>query len=1279
MLNKIIINYIYYVNILYRQERLFAKSLTMAGYETSNVNLFGKRTDLSEAAIVNIIENAITDGSSNPLYQSLASVSGSTLTYKGSWIVNTAPVLVDGVGNLGDVWIASNSGSFGIKPISPGDWMIYNGTNYQHFDHPEVEPPIQTDNPGFYYAGNKTFKQIDYSEVANKPVLGTASNFNIGGLVDQILPLVSDITSGNQVLTTIGVGGSWYANPTDTGTAFNKNFGTTAGTVVDGGIHTTAINNLTTTINGKANTIHTHDVSNITGLETALTNYSQNGHQHFVTDIDGLSGTLSAITGTLQAKADISHTHTTADITDFTTSIDLRLQAVAPLVHTHEIGDVNGLQISLNALAANDSGHDVQIANITDVLVVSKADVIHTHEITDINGLEVELTGKINMTDLPLNLVDVLNGQSLRALVDRGTTTWVNEHITNLIGPSTTNSVIVDDIAGTVTLTASGIPAINIGDGSITLTGNLFVNGSAHPLIESSENPQTENDLLVFRSSDGKYINKQFIRDDLNDSLITTYSGNKINTLVSGLVSGMVFAGTWDASTNVPFLADGDNVAVGRYYIVSVAGNGNNAALGLPDIIDWETGDWVLKTAPNRWEKIDNSNSVISVNAKVGTVNLNTDDIPEGPVNLYYTDARFDTGLSSKTTDNLTEGTNLYYTDARFDTRLALKTTDNVAEGAVNKYFTGQIGSSISAGDTSIVITDAGTGSINTRVDNSIVSTYTPGLCSFTAPLTSTAQLKATANLPSTTNTTGSLVVTGGVGISGDVRSGGSFHGNNLTVASTINCGGLNCDAINIASATYSSNFAGILNANNQLRCNLNTQSTSNTTGALVVSVGGVGVVGNINAGGTIQTTNTQESTGTGTGALIIPNGGAGIGKNLFVGGTIQTASITPSTGIGTGAFICQGGVGIYLDLNIGGIIQTTNTQQSTGIGTGAFICQGGAGIYKNLNIGGNTFTAGDLVVGQNLFIQGDLTVQGTQTVLNVETVTIEDPILTLSSGNVANLNDIGFYGQSNNGVGPVASGLIRKASDKSWYLTEDHILVPANGVNYTTHLGKLVNASTQSNTYYYGTADQTHRTVANAITIDTYTNNILASTLHNNQIYQFTKTIAQPAIFLRYENSGVAYVHTGMLPNIEYPLTLKTPIAPITVNVISIGQVFAPTNGLESVEKVESGIGTFVAFKNTGLNYVGNSFLVTLEYVIHYNKGSAPINIVLKYGSNQASLATVGVNMHVINNEQFSGSITTVVNLNNFDDYIYPSIRTGTHNTPTVTVNTLRMTITKL
>ena len=44
--------------------------------------------------------------------------------------------------------------------------------------------------------------------------------------------------------------------------------------------------------------------------------------------------------------------------------------------------------------------------------------------------------------------------------------------------------------------------------------------------------------------------------------------------------------------------------------------------------------------------------------------------------------------LSGVSTSSITEGTNLYYTDARFDTRLATKDTDDVSEGTTNLYYT---------------------------------------------------------------------------------------------------------------------------------------------------------------------------------------------------------------------------------------------------------------------------------------------------------------------------------------------------------------------------------------------------------------------------------------------------------------------------------------------------------------------------------------------------------------------------------------------------------------
>jgi hypothetical protein len=93
----------------------------------------------------------------------------------------------------------------------------------------------------------------------------------------------------------------------------------------------------------------------------------------------------------------------------------------------------------------------------------------------------------------------------------------------------------------------------------------------------------------------------------------------------------------------------------------------------------------------------------------------NTDSLPEGPTNLYFTNERVDdrvaalvqngTGLtwtyadvsntftgnvslSTFTTADLAENTNLYYTAARFNSAFSAKTTDNLIEGSLNLYYT---------------------------------------------------------------------------------------------------------------------------------------------------------------------------------------------------------------------------------------------------------------------------------------------------------------------------------------------------------------------------------------------------------------------------------------------------------------------------------------------------------------------------------------------------------------------------------------------------------------
>ncbi|MFN9914017.1 MAG: hypothetical protein ACK53L_15615, partial [Pirellulaceae bacterium] len=50
------------------------------------------------------------------------------------------------------------------------------------------------------------------------------------------------------------------------------------------------------------------------------------------------------------------------------------------------------------------------------------------------------------------------------------------------------------------------------------------------------------------------------------------------------------------------------------------------------------------------WQKVDNTDSVTSVNGQTGIVVLNSDNIAEGTTNLYYLDSRARAAISSVAT-----------------------------------------------------------------------------------------------------------------------------------------------------------------------------------------------------------------------------------------------------------------------------------------------------------------------------------------------------------------------------------------------------------------------------------------------------------------------------------------------------------------------------------------------------------------------------------------------------------------------------------------------------
>jgi hypothetical protein len=107
-------------------------------------------------------------------------------------------------------------------------------------------------------------------------------------------------------------------------------------------------------------------------------------------------------------------------------------------------------------------------------------------------------------------------------------------------------------------------------------------------------------------------------------------------------ISSTAFLGTWDANTNTPTLSDGSGTS-GDYYIVDVAGSTT-----IDGISSWVIGDQIISNS-TAWNKIPNTGGVTSVAGKTGIVTLDladitdltdTDDLPEGAVNLYYTEPR---------------------------------------------------------------------------------------------------------------------------------------------------------------------------------------------------------------------------------------------------------------------------------------------------------------------------------------------------------------------------------------------------------------------------------------------------------------------------------------------------------------------------------------------------------------------------------------------------------------------------------------------------------------
>lgn len=130
-------------------------------------------------------------------------------------------------------------------------------------------------------------------------------------------------------------------------------------------------------------------------------------------------------------------------------------------------------------------------------------------------------------------------------------------------------------------------------------------------------------DGLATAISDAVAPAEKFVNKGQANGYAGLDANGKIPTiqLPEAILGSMRYQGTWNASTNNPVIPTPSAANKGHYYIVGAAGT--TTVFG---VSDWQVGDWIVSRG-DRWDKIDSSDQVNSVNGKQGNVVITKTDV----------------------------------------------------------------------------------------------------------------------------------------------------------------------------------------------------------------------------------------------------------------------------------------------------------------------------------------------------------------------------------------------------------------------------------------------------------------------------------------------------------------------------------------------------------------------------------------------------------------------------------------------------------------------------
>jgi hypothetical protein len=361
---------------------------------------------------------------------------------------------------------------------------------------------------------------------------------------------------------------------------------------------------------------------------------------------------------------------------------------------------------------------------------------------------------------------------------------WNADHTLTGLGTMAEQNANAVAITGG-TISGVTIPASNVtgtlgvangGTGATTLTG--YVKGAGTSAFTASSTiPNT--DITGLGTASTRNAGSA-------NGVATLDAGGKVpvSELPAAVLGALSYQGTWNASTNTPTLTSSTGTK-GYYYVVSVAGNTN-----LDGITDWLVGDWAVYNG-TVWQKVDNTETVTSVNGQTGAVILTTTNIAEG-TNLYYTDARARASVSAGTGISYVSGTGVI-TNSAPDQTVVLNAGTGISTSGTYPNFTitntspslgGDVVGPASATDNAIARFDTTTGKL---LQNSVVTVGDTGAVSGVTTLS--ASTSVTTPIVQATNSAG-LALRNSAGTTQISMGGGG--GDNVTIAVATNINGAN-------------------------------------------------------------------------------------------------------------------------------------------------------------------------------------------------------------------------------------------------------------------------------------------------------------------------------------------------------------------------------------------------------------------------------------------------------------------------------------------------------